>query len=78
MNKNGKKSLGIVFLLISFALIGAGVYLSIFNTKNIMLKFISTEFETLYNSNEKKKVKYKDVTTGSMELVNKTQINSRK
>lgn len=73
MNKKGKKTLGTVFLLISFVLIGAGVYLSIFSSKNVMLKMIVTEFESLYNSNETQTEKFKNVTSGFLEMVSKGQ-----
>lgn len=73
MNKKGKKRLGIVFLLISFLLIGVGVYLSIFSVKNVMLKMIVTEFETLYISNIKENEKFKNITNGFVEIADNGQ-----
>ena len=73
MSKKGKKTLGTVFLLISFVMLGAGVYLSIFSPKNVMLKMIVTEFEGLYESNESQTEKFKNVTSGFLEMVSNGQ-----
>ena len=54
-------------------LIGAGVYLSIFSSKNVMLKMLVTEFESLYKSNETQVEKFKNVTSGFLEMVSKGQ-----
>lgn len=73
MNKKGKKTLGLILLLISFVLIGSGIYLSVFSTKNVMLKMIVTEFEDLYKSNESRNKKYKNLTNGFIEMVSKNE-----
>lgn len=68
MNKKGKKTIGGLLLVISLAMIGYGVYLTMFSPKMVMLKMVITDFENLFKAGNEVKEKLKTVTTGTLNI----------